>query len=332
MKKYNKYLRGLALVTVAALAPLPAAHALSYANQNLDAMLCFRETTESHTFDLEVDLGPITNYVALPIGTTTNITQYTPSQLVDSIGTSDFSGVKFSVTACLRGTPPVNYPVAADTLWATLARQNSALQSTPYNRSSDSFLSSAGAKVYSIGIQAGAYSGGQAAGSDNTATAVGVPPGSLVAACESYLGSGNLAGTYGSSVETIAPSGFSSPVIADLYENVPTGSPDPLNGGATSGKVSYVGFFTFNTDGTMTFTRSTAIPRLTITQNAGINSISFVSVPGVSYTLYETNAAGLTMPRSTWPSLGTINNAVGGVTNFTDASADPNRFYFVGAH
>jgi hypothetical protein len=331
MKKYNKYLRGLALVIVAALAPLPAAHALSYSNQNLDAMLCFREATESHTFDLEVNIGSITNYVALPIGTSVNITQYSPSQLVDSFGTSDFSGVKFSVTACNHLTTPPGYAIAGDTLWATLARPNSALQSTPYSRNSDTFLVQAGGKVYNIGIQAGAYSGGQAAGPDNTGTAVGVPPGSLVAACESYLGSGNLAGAYGSSVEAAAPSGFSSSVVADLYENVPTGSPDPLNGGATTGKVSYVGFFTFKSDGTMTFTRSTTAPRLAITQNAGVNSISFTSFPGVSYTLYETNAAGLNMPLSTWPAMGTI-NGLGGVTNFTDTSADPNRFYYIGAH
>jgi hypothetical protein len=157
-----------------------------------------------------------------------------------------------------------------------------------------------------------------------------VPPGSLVASCESYLGAGNLAGTYGSSVEAITPGTFSSPVVADLYENVPTGSPDPLNGSATTGKVSYIGFFTFNTDGTMIFTRSTTVPKLTFAQNGGINSISFTSFPGVHYTLYETNAAGLAMPRSTWPSLGTI-NGLGGITNFTDSSADPNRFYYVGA-
>ena len=71
------------------------------------------------------------------------------------------------------------------------------------------------------------------------------------------------------------------------------------NGSATTGKVSYIGFFSFNTDGTMTFTRSTTAPRLTFTQTAGVNSISFTSLPGVHYTLYETNAAGLATPRST---------------------------------
>jgi hypothetical protein len=332
MKKYNKYLRGLALAAVAALAPLPHALALSYNNSNLDAMLCFREASESHNLDLEVDIGPITNYLALPIGTSTNITQYTPSQLVDAVGVSNFAGVKFSVTACNRGTLPTNYPVAGDTLWATRARLNPAAQSALYGRSGDNSLTTAGAKVFAIGSQASSYSGTQPAGPDNTATAVGIPPGTPVSSCEIYLGSGNLAGTYTPAIEATAPASFTSPVVADLYENVPTGSPDPVNGNATPGQVAYIGYFTFKTDGTMTFTRSTAQPVLTITQTGGVNTVSFLGFPNVNYTLHETNSAGLTVPRSTWPALGTTGGGGGGTTNLTDSSGDPNRFYFVGAH
>jgi hypothetical protein len=331
MKKYNKYLRGLALVAIAALASMPEAHALTYTNSNLDAMLCFRETTTSHPLDLEVNIGSITNYIALPIGTTTNISQYTPSQLTDAVGSSDYSGVKFSVLACAHFGSPANYPITGDTLYATKARLVPSVQSAPFGRSGDTALVQAGGKIYSLGIQAANYSGQQAAGPDNTATAVGISPGNTLQSCEAYLGSGNLAGTY-SPVEALAPSTFSSPIVADLYENVPTGSPDPLNGNATSGSVSYIGYFTFNTDGTTTFTRSTTRVSLTITQNAGVNSISFFSYPGINYTLYETNIGGLSMPLSTWTPLSTISGAVGGITNFTDASADPGRVYAVGAH
>jgi hypothetical protein len=330
MKKYNKYLRGLALVAVAALAPMPDAHALSYANTNLDAMLCFREATESHTLDLEVDIGPITNYVALPIGTSTNITQYTPSQLVDAVGVSNFAGVKFSVTACNRLIPPTNYPIAGDTVWATKARLNPAVQSLPYARAGDNSLGTAGAKISAIGTQASSFSGTQPAGPDNTATAVGITPGALQS-CETYLGSGNLQGTY-SLVEATAPASFTSPIVADLYENVPTGSQDPVGGNAAPSQVSYIGFFTFNTDGTMTFTRSTEQPVLTIVQTGGVNTVSFLGFPGVNYTLHETNSAGLAVPRSTWPSLGTTGGGLGGTTNLTDSSGDPSRFYYVGAH
>ncbi len=334
MKKYNKYLRGLALAVSAALALVPDARAMTYTNSNLDAMLTFRKD-ESNPLDLEVDIGSITNYVALPIGTVTNITGYTASQMVDAFGVSNFANVKFSVTACNRETPPANYPIAGDTLWATRARMNPAVQSAPYARNGDPFLVQAGAKVYAIGNDASIYSGDQAAGPDNTSTAVGILPTLIIYPCEPYLGTGNLDGTYSPSVETTAPSPFTSPAVADLYENVPTGSPDPVNANATTGIVSYIGYFTFNTNGTMTFTRSVAVPTLTITQASGVKTISFAGYPGTHYTLYYTNGTGLTAPRGTWPSLGsTINfTAVGGtVTNFTDSSASSNRFYYVGAH
>ena len=43
--------------------------ALTYNIDSLYGMLCFRKLNAPNPFDLEVNIGPITNYSALPVGT-----------------------------------------------------------------------------------------------------------------------------------------------------------------------------------------------------------------------------------------------------------------------
>jgi PKD repeat protein len=56
--------------------------------------------------------------------------------------------------------------------------------------------------------------------------------------------------------DTVAP--FTTPVISDLYELRPNGTTDPHTG-LTSGAGYNVGYFQFNVNGTMTFTRASAV-------------------------------------------------------------------------
>jgi hypothetical protein len=95
-----------------------------------------------------------------------------------------------------------------------------------------------------------------------------------------------------------------------------------------------VGTFCLAANGILTFTVASAAPpqpTLQLTRTANASTISFYATNNVTYTLYYTNNSGLTTPTASWPSLpGTIsgNNST---TNFTDTSAEPDRFYRVKA-
>jgi len=124
-------------------------------------------------------------------------------------------------------------------------------------------------------------------------------------------------------------------VVSDLYQSVPTGSTDP-NSGKTTGAAYYVGYFTLNPDGTMTFTRASAAsptqPVLTISRAGTTSTISLATANGTTYTLFYTNSSGLTQPVSTWPSSPTTLSGDGTTKSFSDTTSDPDRVYRVGAH
>jgi len=140
-------------------------------------------------------------------------------------------------------------------------------------------------------------------------------------------------------LENSTPGGFSGCVISDFYEvfpiteshNIPVTDPHT---GLTSGPAYYVGYFQLCPDGGLTFVRAseTPPPELMIGSVGANTTISFPSTSGAVYTLYYTNASGLSSPVTTWPSLpGTITGD-GSVKSFSDSSADSERFYRVGVH
>jgi len=63
-----------------------------------------------------------------------------------------------------------------------------------------------------------------------------------------------------------------------------------------------------------------------------INTISFASTVGATYTLYYTNSAGLTAPTATWPAWPVTITGDGTVKSFQVVSTDASRFYRVSAH
>jgi hypothetical protein len=133
-------------------------------------------------------------------------------------------------------------------------------------------------------------------------------------------------------------------VVSDLYEVRPStdaqGNPivDPHTG--TNGLAYYVGYFRLNSNGTMTFTRDIASsqslppppPFLSIRRVGNTSTISFGTTNGATYTLYYTNAAGLTQPVANWPASVTTITGDGNTNSFTDSSSDPMRIYRVGGH
>jgi hypothetical protein len=85
----------------------------------------------------------------------------------------------------------------------------------------------------------------------------------------------------------------------------------------------------------MTFTRAIAAPPapvISITRSGTTSIIAFSSTSGATYTLYYTNSTGLQAPASSWPSSPSTIAGDGSSKSFTNTSADPNRFYRVGAH
>jgi hypothetical protein len=331
-----------------ALALIPSlryeASAMTYSNDNLDAMLCFRKAGAPNPNDLHVNLGSIANLMALPLGTTTNLSTtnlYTTSQLASAMGQGTFENVKFSVTAGAWDLGFVGYPYPVHTSWFTSARTDAATRTTPFGRANSSKLGLADTQIDSIGENAATFSGHNVSGILNTPTAVGIPPGNLQQSCEAYLGpAGNLKGQAPVVVENQAPASFDSAIVSDLYIDIPTGAADPFNANLTTGNASYLGHFSFSPDGSLTFTRENAsvvvpppaAPTLQVMREGNISIISFGSANTATYTLYFTNLSGLSAPLGTWPFVSTNVVGNGSTVSFTDVTTSSNRVYRVSAH
>ena len=110
---------------------------------------------------------------------------------------------------------------------------------------------------------------------------------------------------------------------------------------ATDGSAyGYQGYFTLDLSGSaprLTFTPKAAVlppsqPALSITRAGSVSSISFLSSSGVTYKLFYTDSAGLTIPISSWPSLSGTITGDGMTKTFQDTTTDSTRFYRVQAH
>jgi hypothetical protein len=147
---------------------------------------------------------------------------------------------------------------------------------------------------------------------------------------------GDFGGNMPSTVENTTPTSFTSAVVSDLYQSVPNGYTDP-NTGTTSGSAYYVGYFTLNPSGTMTFTRASAAPPpkpliVSITHSGSTSTIFFTTTNGPTYTLYFTNSTGLATSVTNWPSSPTTLVGNGLTNSLSDTTTDTNRFYRIGAH
>jgi hypothetical protein len=256
------------------------------------------------------------------------------------MGESTFESVEFSVTAAASEGEPLNFAFPLDAVWVTKARTTPGTQSSSFARASDAALSATGSKIDTLGNQAAEYSSPRAADPLlNTASAVAIPPANSQS-CESSIGPGNnskLGSTFAVAIENRAPTPFTTAIVSDLYVDVPAGDSDPANGNATTGNASFLGFFTFNPNGTMSFTRAAVAaalppkPTLTLARSGSINTISFATTNTATYTVSFTNSAGLSAHITTWPSLPSFKGD-GVVDHVTDTTTDSNRFYIVTAH
>lgn len=364
------------LLAVAAASLLSAqvaeAQYFNYSATNSDLMLGFRKTGSfAESSELVVDLGSVVNLLKLSVGTTITITNVGRLQLTnmcpDDLANLQWSA--FSAFPTAGGITGTGWKTSLGTFpnttcWYTLPRTDFSTQSTPYPRASASTQGDLRGEMTGVGIGGNAISPTLGATNQfNNSILVTEPVADFQDHTLSYyiednndpsigdfVGQTSIAPLYpGINYENTTPDPFNSPQRSDFYQSVPSGKTDPLTG-QTNGNTYFVGYFTLNTDGSMTFTRDTSssggsnpppAPVLSIissVNNGGgggngqvTSMISFSTTNGVTYSLRYTNAAGLSTPVTNWPvAVGTISGD-GLMHSFTNSSTDPNRFYDVTA-
>lgn len=329
----------------------PDLSAQTFAYSNNDLALGFRKTgIYQESYEAVIDIGSATNYVNLQSGTTIPVPNFTAAQLSpDTFSDLDF--LSWSVIGFARtNTISVLPGYQNNTLWLTAPRSAPATQSAPPSRLSFGQQGAVVTQIKSILSGAAYLSSLSSAGPDNTATFV-IEPVNNTANLSSFIGSvvdssgSTLRDTWPSQLETTTPANFAAASMADFYEVRPTVDPqgnpvtDPHTG-QTSGDAYYLGFFTLNANGSMTFTRgsSTVItnlppsaPTLTISRTDNSTHIALTTDKGATYTLYSTDTAGLAMPLTSWTALPTKITGDGSSKEFVDTSTDAIRFYRVSA-
>ncbi|HWV99978.1 MAG TPA: hypothetical protein VNZ64_09825 [Candidatus Acidoferrum sp.] len=336
----QRSLVGLWAVAVALFSQSLGAQTFFTYNQYGDLCAGFRKTGMNQAnYELVVNIGSITNLEAVPAGSTISISNYGSSALLNAF--SDLNNLQWSVSAGVPGLSSwAGFP--SSTIWFTLPRTDPNTQTQPPARQSTALLGNVRQKIISIG--SGAHTISQNLGTtnaNNNALLVREPVGNTSGLSVFISDPGNPSiGDFGGylpfSVENTTPASFTAAVVSDLYQAVPSGKVDPSTG-LTTGSDYLVGTFRLATDGTMTFTRASTSqppppPLISIARTGNTSTVSFGTANGATYTLYYTNAAGLTAPASSWPASPATVVGNGGTNSLSDTTTDPVRFYRVGAH
>lgn len=320
-----------------------SANAQSFSAAKGDLIAGFRKSSPYQgSYELVVKLGSVTNFLALPAGTTIPMNNFTPAQL--SAAFSDDNNLQWSVFSRVNGSPGTTWSgYYLNTIWFTLPRFTASTQTTPPARASFGSQGPVVANINSIADNAALYSSSQGAtNANNNAVLVRELVGNQYAFSQFiqnplYPTIGDFGGNLAAgNAENTTPASFTSAVVSDLYQSVPQNYNDPTTG-TNNGLAYWVGYFTLKTDGTMTFTRASAVvapppaPVITaITRTNTTASISFTTTSGsFTYTLYYTNSAGLTAPVTNWPHAAPVSGD-GSVKTLNDSTVDPNRFYTIG--
>jgi len=278
MKQFFLKRMGLNMVMLAILILPELAGAQYNYNPVGDVQAGFREPGPNNkgSYELVVDLGSVTNFLALSAGTTINITNYTTAQLTNGFtDTGSFGYLHWSAFACYspngRNAGPWVTPVGSfgsQTLWLTLPATNVNNQTQSPNGSSPAAQSDTASYITGVGSGATTISG--FAGVTYNSFLVREPVTYTADILTAFIGDPNNYflgdfGDYGAgagtplaySVENTTPSSFNSAQRDDFYEMSPTGYQDPFNG-STNAAGYFVGFFILNPNGSMTFTRAVA--------------------------------------------------------------------------
>lgn len=306
-----------------------SAYAQTINNTYADGDLIVDFSKVGATYDVEVDLGNLASLTnaARVAGGTVQISAYDPaSQVVGIFG--DVNSLSFSVFGIQNNA---SGSISANTSYLSDQQAGANPNTAPNDLtgSRQNVLKSTELGILGLdgfgGYQINGLLPWSAANASdpvyNSATVVIIP----TASASSYT---SLAGSFNG-----APSGFPAnttsatfstggkSTISDLFEFDPVGS---------SHKAVYVGYFTFNPDGTLNFSLPSP-PSTTITSvSAGAETVSvkFNTVTGVNYNLiYSTN---LSLSRSSWTVIPGSVAGTGATGTLTDTTAtNAARFYSV---
>ena len=254
------------LLTVAVL-HAQITHAMNYAATNADTLLVFREDNFN---DVVFSVGNVSNLLAMPNGTTTNITYDT--NLVKANFNNTFAGVKFIVVAC---NDSVTVPTR---LWAT-----DASLTVPATNVTVSKFGTIRSKIESVGNNAAAVTLGNAS---PFITAPSDPN------AYSYVvtgGAGTAIGTFNGDVAFTVEA--SAGATQYFWEVAPSNlTPKPRS--------KFIGSFAMDaTTGRVTFTSGTnaavalvASKIVKVVRTSGVSQVSFTTTNGNNYRLlYSTN-------------------------------------------
>lgn len=330
----RRFASKLALAALLGLPALADAQLFTY-NVYGDLLAGFRKTgVYAGNYELVVDLGSITNFLNLAAGTTINITNYSTTQLTNAFtDTGSFGNLQWSAFASFQGsvspwvTPLGSFP--ADSIWYTLPRTNVNTQTVPPTRYGHSVQANQRSLMLGVGGGAVEIAVDLAVTNVNNNSVLVREPvtynnndlgafiGDATDASIGDFGAGGLA--LNNSVENTTPSSFTSLQRSDFYQLCPADRIDPITG-LESTIPYWVGYFTLNPNGSMTFTRASAVT----TPSAG--SVASAITNGFSPLMVVfTNSASGSITNWVWNfGNGTIitNTTGGDVTNTYSTGGD----------
>jgi len=300
----------------------------SFVYTPMDVLLCFRQAGGAS--ELEVNLGQATNYMGLAPGTQVTVSALDTNRLAQVF--ADLNGVSWSVSATQHNPDETRFPY--NTIWVTRARPNLTTQSTPWVRLTGGGFASPSSKIETMAQNAVAYST-SSPGAVSWTNMVILPAGDRHSYGNWITGLGNF-GSFPGSVEAVTPADFTTTgqaVGADFYLLLPGSAAD----GTLNAPATFLGYFTFQPSGTMTFTAAGGVtpppqPQITaIARTNGVTQVSFATVTNATYSLLGVGAVDLGTIVTNWPVVGIPVAGTGLAITLQDTNTDVARFYAVRA-
>jgi hypothetical protein len=294
---------------------------------NADLLVCFRN---GGTYDFIVDAGPAATFATTPSVITISGTYYSTGSLNFAMSNTR-DNVYFSAFGNENNT---------NILWATRARAfaSPGTQSTPWAAQNYIAQGNTVSKIDGVGNSAMDYGSVHInPATNNTTTALVEQSAYNAGASQSFSKFITSAGNFNSfvgNIENLTPGGFSAgstAVVSDLYRIIPTTN---INGQPQAGAgTTWLGYFTFNPNGTVTFTPASlappSVPVITSFKRTGTtNKVTFTSGPSGTYSLIATNKLGGST--TNWPVIVSCPGS-NGPTVLAEVTTSTNKFYRIKA-